>query len=74
MSKEVLTLNIVDNITCYLKYQILSKLEEDPSNVPIFNNVLNIMSCMNDYIYSYTLKDIDDKLFEKLIDEIISLL
>lgn len=74
MSKEALTLNIVDNIVWYLKYQILAKLEENSNNVPIFNNVLNMMSCMNDYTYSYTLKDIDDKLFEKLIDEIISLL
>lgn len=74
MSKEALTLNIVDNIAWYLKYQILTILEEGSSNTPIFNNVLNIMSCMNDYTYSYTLKDIDDKLFDKLIEEVISLL
>ena len=29
---------------------------------------------MNDYEYSYTLKDIDEKLFDKLIQEIITIL
>ena len=74
MSKEALVLNVVDNIANYLKYQILDKINMEIVKTPIFDNVINIMHNMNDYTYSYTLKDIDDKLFDKLIAEIVSLL
>lgn len=42
--------------------------------MPIFQSVLNVINNMNDYEYSYTLKDIDEKLFDKLIQEIITIL
>lgn len=70
MNKEQLTINLIDNIMSYFKYELLIKIEEKPNNFNIFNTVLNIMSIMNKYTYSYTLKDIDDKLFCELINEI----
>ena len=42
--------------------------------MPIFKSVLNVINIMNDYEYSYTLKDLDEKLFDKLIQEIITIL
>lgn len=74
MNKENLTYKIVDNIMSYLKYTLLTIIEEETEELPVFINVLNIMSCMNKYTYSYTLSDIDDKLFDKLIEEVITVL
>ena len=74
MNKEDFKYELVDNIIIYLKYQILSEIEEDNKNMPIFKSVLNLINNMNDYEYSYTLKDIDEKLFDKLIQEIITIL
>lgn len=74
MNKEDFKYELVDNIIIYLKYQILSEIEEDNKNMPIFKSVLNVINNMNDYEYSYTLKDIDEKLFDKLIQEIITIL
>ena len=74
MNKEDFNYELVDNIIIYLKYQILSEIEEDNKNMPIFKSVLNVINNMNDYEYSYTLKDIDEKLFDKLIQEIITIL
>lgn len=74
MNKENLTYKIVDNIMSYLKYTLLTIIEEETEELPVFTNVLNIMSCMNKYTYSYTLSDIDDKLFDKLIEEVITVL
>ena len=47
---------------------------KENKNLPILNNVLNLINNMNNHDYSYTLKDIDDRLFDKLIEEIISIL
>ena len=74
MNKEDFKYELVDNIIIYLKYQILSEIEEDNKNMPIFKSVLNVINNMNDYEYSYTLKDIDEKLFDKLIQEIITII
>ena len=74
MDKEQLKYHLVDNITSYLKYTLINIVEEHPQKVPIFNSVLEIMSHMNKYTYSYTLKDIDDTLFDSLISETISVL
>ena len=74
MNKEDFKYELVDNIIIYLKYQRLSEIEEDNKNMPIFKSVLNVINNMNDYEYSYTLKDIDEKLFDKLIQEIITIL
>ena len=37
-------------------------------------SILRLQNTKGTYTYSYTLKDIDDKLFDKLIAEIVSLL
>ena len=66
--------DLIDNILSYFKYQILSEIEENNNNLPIFNSVLYLINNMNNHDYSYTLKDIDDRLFDKLIKEIISIL
>ena len=66
--------DLIDNILSYFKYQILSEIEENNNNLPIFNSVLYLINNMNDYDYSYTLKDIDESLFNKLIEEIVSIL
>ena len=74
MDKEKIKYAYIDNIMSYLKYQLLTEIEENNDKLPIFNSVLTIMHKMNKYCYSYTLKDIDDTLFDKLIEEIISVL
>ena len=74
MSKEEIKYNMVEDIACYLKYILLSTIDEEPDKLPIFNNVLNIISCMNSTNYTYTLKCIDNKLFDKLILEVINIL
>ena len=57
--------------TIYIfKYELLTIIDEEKEKVPIFNSVLELMSNMNKYTYSYTPKDIDDELFDKLIYEI----
>lgn len=76
MSKEKIKYDLIDNIMSYLKYTFLDILDEDENkkNLSIFYVVLQIMENMNQDCYSYTLKDIDDKLFDKLINEVISVL
>ena len=74
MSTKNFKHELIDNILIYFKYQILEELEENNKRLPIFNNVLNLINNMNNHDYSYTLKDIDDKLFDKLIKEVISIL
>lgn len=74
MNEKDFKYELIDNILIYFKYQILDELEEDTKRLPIFNNVLNLINNMNNHNYSYTLKDIDDKLFDKLIKEVISIL
>ena len=74
MNEKDFKYELIDNILIYFKYQILDELEEDTKRLPIFNNVLNLINNMNNHDYSYTLKDIDDKLFNKLIKEVISIL
>lgn len=74
MNEKDFKYELIDNILIYFKYQILDELEEDTKRLPIFNNVLNLINNMNNHDYSYTLKDIDDKLFDKLIKEVISIL
>lgn len=74
MNEKDFKYELIDNILIYFKYQILDELEEDTKRLPIFNNVLNLINNMNNHNYSYTLKDIDDKLFDKLIKEVTSIL
>ena len=42
MNKEDFKYELVDNIIIYLKYQILSEIEEDNKNMPIFKIALKI--------------------------------
>ena len=74
LDKEDLKYYLVDNIMSYLRYQLLIEIEEHNEKLKIFNIVLNIMCDMNEYDYSYTLKDIDDKLFDKLIQEVVAII
>ena len=74
MNKYDFKYDLIDNILSYFKYQILSEIEENNNNLPIFNSVLYLINTMNDFEYSYTLKDIDESLFTKLIEEIVSIL
>lgn len=74
LDKEDLKYYLVDNIMSYLRYQLLIEIEENNEKLKIFNIVLNIMCDMNEYDYSYTLKDIDDKLFDKLIQEVVAII
>ena len=71
MCKDKLIIKIVDNIMSYFKYTLITIIEEEQNNLPIFNSVLNVMTYMNKDTYSYTLKDIDDNLFDKLIIEVL---
>lgn len=74
MEKEKIKYYLVDNIMSYLKNQLLVEIEENNERLKVFNNVLNIMCEMNEYEYSYTLKDIDDKLFNRLIQEVVTVI
>ena len=76
MSKEKIKYDLIDNIMSYLKYTFLDILDEDENRekLSVFYDVLEIMENMNKDYYSYTLKDIDDKLFDKLINEVINAL
>ena len=76
MNKEKIKYDLIDNIMSYLKYTFLDILDEDENKekLSVFYNVLEIMEKLNKDYYSYTLKDIDDKLFDKLINEVISVL
>lgn len=74
MNKEEIKYALIDNLMSYFKYQLMAEIEENNKKLPIFNNVLTMMQNMNKYRYSYTLKDIDDKLFDELIREVIGIL
>ena len=61
--------DLIDNIMSYFKYELIDLL--DNHKLPIFNNVLKIMHDNNNEYYYYTLKDIDNNLFNELMYEII---
>lgn len=61
--------DLIDNIMSYFKYEFMDIL--DNHKLPIFNNVLKIMHDNNNNEYYYTLKDIDNNLFNELIHEVI---
>lgn len=70
MDKDEIKYYLVDNILDYLKFQLLDELGERSEKFPTFNAILSLMCIMNNEHYSYTLKDIDELLFEQLITEI----
>ena len=56
------------------KETFLSIVEEEPNKVPIFTLTLNMFEFMDNSTNTHLIKNIDDKLFDKLINEIISVL
>ena len=74
MDKETLKIELIENIMNYFKYQLIVETEEHNEQLPIFNSILNIMLLMNKDKYTYTLKDIDNLLFDKLMIEISDVL
>lgn len=71
MDKNEVKYYLVDNIVDYLKIQLLDNINESNEKFQIFNVVLILMSVMNKEQYTYTLKDLDDTLFDQLITEIL---
>ena len=74
MDRESLKIELIENIMGYFKYQLIVETEEHNEQLPIFNSILNIMLLMNKDKYTYTLKDIDNLLFDRLIIEISDIL
>ena len=66
MNKEDFKYELVDNIIIYLKYQILSEIEEDNKNMPIFKSVLNVINNMNDYDIDNLIKS--EPIFKEIKD------
>lgn len=73
MTKKTLTNKLVNDIMNILKDMLLVTIEEENDKLPIFNRVLNVIYCMEKHVYSYSLKDIDDSLFEVLMEEVINI-
>ncbi len=71
MDKDKIKYCLVNNIMDCFKFRLLDDLNENSEKFPIFNIVLALMSIMNNEQYYYTLKDIDELLFERLISEIL---
>jgi len=69
MTSEQLRSYLIENIASYFKYEIYESI--DTYQLPIFNEVFDIIKNNNKDNYSYTLKDIEDILFDKLIKEIL---
>lgn len=69
MTSEQLKSYLIENIASYFKYEIYESI--DTYQLPIFNEVFDLIKNNNKDNYSYTLKDIEDILFDKLIKEIL---
>lgn len=61
---------LVDDVMDYLKDAVYDGINEDPDSFPIFNKASSLMLCLNDY----SLKDFDNRLFDKVILEVINYL
>ena len=61
----------VKNYISKIKKQIV---EEEPNKVPIFTLTLNMFEFMDNTTNTHLIKNIDNKLFDKLINEIFSVL
>lgn len=66
---EQLKSYLIENIASYFKYEIYEVI--DTYQLPIFNKVFDIIKNNNKDNYSYTLKDIDNDLFDELISDIV---
>ena len=69
MTSEQLKSYLIENISSYFKYEIYEVI--DTYQLPIFNKVFHIIKNNNKDNYSYTLKDIDNDLFDELISDIV---
>ena len=69
MTSEQLKSYLIENIASYFKYEIYEVI--DTYQLPIFNKVFHIIKNNNKDNYSYTLKDIDNDLFDELISDIV---
>lgn len=69
MTSEQLKSYLIENIASYFKYEIYEII--DTYQLSIFNKVFDIIKNNNKDNYSYTLKDIDNDLFDKLISDIV---
>ena len=69
MTSEQLKSYLIENIASYFKYEIYEVI--DTYQLPAFNKVFDIIKNNNKDNYSYTLKDIDYVLFDKLISDIV---
>ena len=74
MDNSDLKMEIINEIFDNLKETFLSIIEEEPNKVPIFTFTLNMFGYMDSSTNTHLIKNIDDKLFDKLINEIISVL
>ena len=61
----------VKNYISKIKKQIV---EEEPNKVPIFTLTLNMFEFMDNTTNTHLIKNINNKLFDKLINEIFSVL
>ncbi len=74
MNNNDLKMEIINEIFDNLKETFLSITEEEPNKVPIFTFTLNMFEYMDSSANTHLIKNIDDKLFDKLINEIVSVL
>ncbi|MBP3920072.1 MAG: hypothetical protein J6D28_00735 [Bacilli bacterium] len=70
MDREKEKIKLIDNIMSYFRYQLIDEVEEHNNKLPTFNIVLQIMIMMKKDGKSYSLVDIDNRLFDKLIIEV----
>ena len=69
LTSEQLKSYLIENIASYFKYEIYEVI--DTYQLPIFNKVFHIIKNNNKDNNSYTLKDIDNDLFDELISDIV---
>lgn len=71
MHKSQMKDYLVDDIIDGFKGVLLDAIDERSNELPVFNSVLNVIECMNKHTYTYTLSDLDEKLFDRLMEEVI---
>ena len=75
MSENEVKNKFVDDIMDYFKKQLLSEIEEHSASLPVFNVILDVMKIMNDNNNCfYSLSDLDNTLFDSLMDEVSNVL
>ena len=72
MTSEQLKSYLIENIASYFKYEIYEII--NIYHLSIFTKVFNVIKNNSIDNYSYTLKDIDYDLFDKLISDIVQIL